>query len=189
MADLNNKLNSWWDTLIHPALNTSVDQANRNYTPETSTTKGLLYLIAVDTMEKLEIQFVPPELAIERQIDIAKVRVVGRNNPLHQYVGGDTTLGLQLDFHAMDEDRKDVIRKCRWLESLGYNDGYEKQPPRVKLVFGDLFQDQIWIVQSVSYKLSAFDKQYGFLPRQAYVDIELALDPEINLKWADVQKV
>ena len=153
-----------------------------------TTTEGQLYFIALTTLDRLNIQFVPDQLEIARNPSIANIQVVGRNNPIYHYISGDTTMRLELDFHAMTENRQDVIDKCKWLEHLAYNDGYEKEPQKVKLVFGELFQDEQWIVRQVSYSLSNFNKQKGFLPQQAYVSVELGLDPESNLLWEDIRR-
>ena len=152
-----------------------------------TTTEGKLYFILVSTLERREIQFVPPELGISRNANIQNVTIVGRNNPFYQYTSGETLLTLQLDFHAKQDDRKDVIESCRWFESILYNDNFDVPPEKVKLVFGDLFRDEVWTVKSCSYKLKNFDKVYGYLPTQAYVDLTLALDPSSNLTKEDVR--
>lgn len=151
-----------------------------------STTDQRLYLVLVSNPEsRLYIQFVPAELNIQRNSSTQAVQIVGRNNPLYQYTAGEKLLSFQLDFYADVEDKSDVIEKCKWLESLTYNDGYSKPPERVKLVWGDLFKDELWIVKTVNYKLSMFDKEKGFLPRQAYVDISFALDTSVDYIKSD----
>ena len=152
-----------------------------------STTEGQLYLIAVDTLDRLDIQFVPLKLDLTRRPSIANIQVIGRNTPIYHYLSGETLLDLELDFHAMEENRKDVINKVRWLEHLTYNDGHKKLPQKVILVFGDLYNNDRWIVKSVKSTISQFNKQKGFLPQQATVKIQLGLDPEFNLGWEDVR--
>ena len=153
---------------------------------KSSTTEGKLYFVALTTLDRLDIQFVP-ELNLGRQANIAKIQIIGRNEPLHQFTGGESTLTFQLDFYAKDEDRLDVIKKVRWLESLTYNDGYKRPAQKVKLVFGDLFTSEIWVVNNVTTKLSNFNREKGFLPQQAYVDISLMLDTETNSAWEDIR--
>lgn len=152
-----------------------------------TTTDGKCYFVAVKSLEKLEIQFVPAELNFTRNTTTEAVQIVGRNNPLYHYTAGETLLSFELDFYAAEESRQDVIRKCRWLEALAANDGFENPPEQVKLVFGDLFRDEVWIVKNVNYKISNFNKEFGFLPQQAYVTISLGLDPKANLKTKDIQ--
>lgn len=150
-------------------------------------TGGKLYFIELSTRERLEIQFVPKTLNISRTPNIANIQVVGWNTPKYQYTGGETTLEMQLDFFAEDEDRKDVFTKCRWLESLTYNDGFLTPPSKIQLIFGDMFRKEKWIVKSCNYKMDLFHKEEGYLPQQAYVDLVLGLDPDQNLKIRDIR--
>lgn len=166
----------------NPETNTRQSQS----TQRTSTTEGQLYFIALDSLDRLEIQFVP-KIELNRRTNMANIQIIGRNNPKYQYLSGENTMNLQLDFHATKEDRTDVINKCRWLEHLTFNDGYRRPPQKVKLVFGNLFRNEVWIVKNVSCKLDNFHRESGFLPQQAYVEVTLALDPETNLTWEDVR--
>lgn len=154
---------------------------------ENSATGGQLYIVGLKTLQKLEIQFVPSELNYVRNASIEEIAIVGRNHPHHQYTGGSTRLDFQLDFYSKEESREDVIKKCRWLESLTCNDGYQSPPERVRLVFGKLFRNEVWVVKKVTYKLNNFHKPGGFLPLQAYVDISLSLDTPRNLTINDIR--
>lgn len=174
------------NVLNQEASNISIPQKPTSVRFKKSTTEGLLYFIAVDSLHRLEIQFVP-DISVARRPLIAGLYVIGRNTPKYHYLGGETLINLKLDFHAAQENRQDVIDKCRWLEHLTFNDGYSQPPQKVKLVFGDLFRDELWIVKSINYNLSNFHKQYGFLPQQAFANIQLALDPESNLVWEDIR--
>lgn len=153
---------------------------------KSSTTEGKLYFIALQSLDRLEIQFVP-KLQMSRNANYANIQIIGRNTPKYQYLSGQSTMSLELDFHSMNEDRKDVIDKCRWLEHLTFNDGYETPPQKIKLVFGDLFRDEVWLVRRVNCDLQNFHKPSGYLPQQAYVSLELMLDPESSLTWEDVR--
>lgn len=86
-----------------------------------TTDKKLYFILVDDPTKQLYIQFVPPDLKVNRSVSIQEVQVVGRNNPFYQYTGGAKTLSLQLDFYAEEESREDVIRSCEWLEALTYN--------------------------------------------------------------------
>ncbi len=153
-----------------------------------ATTDGTLYLTALRSLEKLEIQFVPSDIVTNRRPFIGGVSVIGRNNPLHHYTGGLSTMTLNLDFHAEDTNMEDVIRKCKWLESLAYSDGNDNPPERIKPTFGRLFRaHEIYIVTAVQVTMSRWSSENGWLPRQAYVKLTLALDPDRNLKTEDVQ--
>jgi len=134
----------------------------------------------------LNIQWVPENVNVSRNTDNQAVKVVGRNNPFYHYTSGETLLSMTLDFYSAAEDSPEVIRKCRWLESLSMNNGSEEPPENVILIWGELFKDEVWIVKNVNYQLGNFNKEFGFLPQQAYVDITLALDPDENTKVSDL---
>lgn len=145
-------------------------------------------MTALGSLEKLEIQFMPATLAPSRSANWAEIAIVGRNNPLHQYTGGSNSLTLELDFHSVDEDREDVIQKCKLLESWAMNDGWSKPPERIKLTWGKLFKaDEIWVIKSVNPSYSLFSAEHGMLPRQAMVQVELALDTDKNRTRRDVR--
>lgn len=152
-----------------------------------STTEGKCYFVAIRSLEKLEIQYFPEELAFTRKSDTQAVQVVGRNNPFYHYTAGETLLSLELDFHAEREDRRDVLEKCKWLEALAYNNDYPDPPEQVKLVFGEVFKDEVWVVKDVSYSLTNFDKLYGLMPKQAKATVSLALDMKDNYKRSDLK--
>lgn len=153
---------------------------------KSSTTEGKLYFIALQTLDRLEIQFVP-KINKSRNANYANIQVIGRNTPRYQYLSGESTLNLELDFYAQQEDRRDVIDKCNWLEHLTFNDGYITPPQKIKLVFGDMYKDEVWVVKRVDVSYENFHKGFGFLPQQAYVNLTLALDPESSLTWEDVR--
>jgi len=152
-----------------------------------STTKGELYLIAEDTLEKMEIQFVPPEISYDTSPNISEIAIVGRNAPELQYIGNTTTVEMELDFHANDEDREDVISKVLWLQSLSMNDGNDRKAQRVKIVFGKLFKNKMWVVRAAPAKLSQFNPNKGWLPQQAYVKIRFTLDTDHNPTWEEMR--
>lgn len=155
-----------------------------------STTKGELYLVElVDPFERLEIQFVPRELDMPRKADLAKMRVIGRNNDLLHYTGGSNTLKLPLEFYSDDDNQyEDVIAKVNWLQSLAMKDGFNGPYRNVKLVFGDVFRYEIWAVESVDPKIMDFMDDGQWRPLRATVNVSLILDPITNLLINDVRR-
>lgn len=135
---------------------------------------GQLYLINMETLERLEFQYHQDELAIERQTNHAALAVMARNNPLRHYTGGDTTLRLTLDFYARQADLQDVKDRVNFVMRLAHNRGIGQPPPLVKLVWGELISDRTWVVQNPTPRFSIFDRTRGWLPRQAFVDLTLA---------------
>lgn len=147
-----------------------------------------LYITTEKTLQTIPIQFVPPSIKIGRNANQNAIAIVGRNNPLYHYSGGETTLQFQLDFYSESEFRDDVIRFCRLLEAVAANnDGYSNPPERIRLTFGKLFKgDMWWTVKSCPYELSQFEKSVGYLPVQAYMDLSLVLDPTKNTRRVDI---
>lgn len=154
----------------------------------TSTTNGQMYFFGTVRKQYLPIQWIPENVEMVRSSDTQPVKVIGRNNPFYHYTTGETLLSMRLDFYSEVDARTDVIERCRWLESFVMNDGFSKPPEPVKLVWGDLFKDEVWVVKFVNYKLSNFNKSFGYLPQQAHVDITLALDLDANSKVDDLRK-
>ncbi len=146
---------------------------------------GRLYFVGVESLDKMEIQFTPPSLSVQRNAGQQAVQIVGRNNPLYQYTAGQKLLTLQLSFYTTEEDRADIIRRCEWLESFTMNDGSGTSTERIRLVFGKLFENSVWVMLNVNYKIGLFNKEYNYLPQQALVDISLALDMERDVKRSD----
>lgn len=152
-----------------------------------ATTDGKLYLTALSSLKKLEIQYVPSELGLNRSASWSGVEILGRNNPIHQYTGGTNSLELELDFYSEQDNREDVIEKCRLLESWAMNDGFSNPPERIRLTFGKVFKaEEVWIINNVSTTYKLFAKEFGSLPRQANVTLSLVLDTDSNRKVKDV---
>ena len=133
---------------------------------------------ATKRIESLDLQFRPPSINISSESAIATIPTIGRNNPFYNYGGSEDTLSFEISFYAAEENRQDVLYKCRWLESLTKADGYNTSPHRIKLVWGTegrLFFNQTWILVSAPYTLSHFidkgynkNKETGDLEVQAY---------------------
>lgn len=153
-----------------------------------NTTAGKCYIVELrPPYQKLEMQFVPVGMKITSSATNAKIEVIGRNNPLHHYTGGDDKLSFKLEFYSDVDDRNDVIQKCRWLQSLRFGDGNTGPKRNVKVVMGDMFKKEIWIVDTVTLDMSNFDGDKGFRPRLATIDMALSLDPTKNLTINDVR--
>lgn len=141
-----------------------------------TTTESRLYIVNLTTFESIELQFVPPSIDINRNPNVEQVDIIGLNLPRTQQQGGPRTLDMELDFYAAEQDRKDVITKCRQLEALTYRDGPDIPAPQVRLVFGTMFYQEIWTVRKVEYSLTQFDRKYAYLPMRAKVRITLVQD-------------
>ncbi len=153
-----------------------------------STTGGRWYFVALSSLERLEMQFVPEKLSINRQPSVQQVEIVGANLPKLQHQGGERTLSFELDFYAQDANREDVIKKCLWMESLTYRDGSDKPAEKVRMIAGRLFNKDIWMVKTVQYDLKMFNKKFGYLPSQAYIQVTLVQDGDLEPKARDVKR-
>lgn len=155
----------------------------------TTTTNSQLFIVELaEPFERLEIQFVPEEISIPRKADLSKISIIGRNNKLLQYTGGEETMTLNLEFYSDEKDRFDVIQKVDWLKSLCYNDGYNAGARKVKVLFGDLFTYHVWTVEGVTPNLSHFDDVASWLPIRAKVEVNFVCDPDDNLLLRQVRR-
>lgn len=176
------------DKLLNRNSNTNLVHGDSIVNRGTSTTNSKMYFVNIDTGGRLEIQFIPSDMSHDRSGNWATADIIGRNDPKYQYVSGQTDFSMTLDFYADEESRTSVMRKVAWLHSLIANDAYRRPAPRIILVMGEMFKKEIWIVQKVRAKYENLSKPNGFLPQQAYVDIQLSLDPNNNRGWGDIKR-
>ena len=130
--------------------------------------------------KQLKLPFVPSELDYQPESNFVGIASFGRNNPFYQFTGSEDTLTFEIDWLSNQDNRKDVLFNCRWLEALTKGDAYNETPHRVKIIWGEaniLFEDSVWLLVSAPYKLTNFvrgynkDNQYtstSMLPQQAY---------------------
>lgn len=135
--------------------------------------------------ERLDVYYTPTEINQNRESSLATIDVIGRNNPIIQTTGGNTTLAFQIEMIAREENKQDVIRKASWLQSLTYK-GSNGIYPLVKLVFGELYEKEVWRVKSCNIKYKTFDQNKNYRPTQAMIDITLQLANEKDLQREEV---
>jgi hypothetical protein len=141
------------------------------------------------TQESLVLQYVPKELDYVPASEFQAIMTFGRNNPRYHYTGSEDTITFELDWHADEEAKNDVIRKCRWIEALTKNDNYNNPPPPILFKWGDVFNsDDLWLVTSAPYKWSNFDKTAGMRPKQAYQTITLKRITTSNRSYEQIKK-
>lgn len=153
-----------------------------NFSANMTRSPRVMFLVNLETLEKIAIQFVPTEMRWETDSSWVVIPTVGRNNPFYHYTGSEQTLTFQLDWNAQVENRTDVIKACRWVEDLSRADGYDSPPPRVRVIFGNLFEDYVFIVEKAPFKMSLFHAAYGMMPTQAYQEITLKRITAINVR-------
>ncbi len=144
------------------------------FSPTQRIDRNLYIVDLVDPSNKIKIQFVPQELDYDPDSNWETVAAVGRNNGNYQYTGSEDVLKFQLDWYAESEDRKDVLLRCKQVESLTKNDGFDNPPHHVKLIWGDtMFSDATWVVIKAPYKMRLFQAHRSMLPQQAYQEVTL----------------
>ena len=153
----------------------------------TTTTEGKFFLIGLRTLERIEMQFVPKTLDIDRRANYADVAVVGHNDPHAHFTGGKTTIPLTLEFYADRADKSDVKEKANLLLRFAHGDGNNAGPEMIRLVMGDLLTDNFkYIVTNVKVRYSHFQRHAGYLAQRAVVTMALQRVTDRNATFADV---
>lgn len=106
----------------------------------------------------IKIQGRPEILSVDPDTSWATIKPIGRNNPFYMYTGAEDTISFDISWYSIQEDRQDVITKCRLLESWSKSNGYISAPSTLFISWGqsDLFKDDTFILWSAKYKLSNF---------------------------------
>ena len=148
---------------------------------ERTNLKKLLYIVAIDSpeVERLQIQYAPMEIFEGREARINNIPIVGRNEDLKQFSGGSSTLSFALTFFAVEQGFEDAKRNVQWLKSMTYKDG-DRPPSRLKIVFGDLFKDELWVLNKVDVTYSVFQPASGWLPRYATADLAFSKIDDVD---------
>ena len=150
--------------------------------------------------EIIKLPFIPKELNYNTESNFAAIRPIGSNTPRYHFTGAEDKLEFEIDWHSLEENRMDVITKCRKLESLAKADGYNGPPHRVILQWGEsnlLFADHVFQVIAAPYRLVQFSnghigsnkllKTTNMYPVQAYQKVTLARISSNNLSKLDIE--
>jgi hypothetical protein len=146
------------------------------------------FLLDLVTLEKLYFQTIPLTVEVNPDSKFVAIESPGRNNPLYQYTGSEDTIEFTLTWYCDDESRLDVILKCKWLEALTKNNGYDEKPHLVQLVFGDLFKDSKFLVEKASYSFGRFNRQFKMLPTFAEQKVTLKRVAKTNFTRTEILK-
>lgn len=152
-----------------------------------------IQLVAIDDqdnkIDKLQIQTIPLEIQVQPIANWAIIPSIGRNNPFYQYTGGEDIIKFTLDWYSNTESKTDVINACRKVESWSRANGYRKEPPRIIVIFGELYKYTTWILVDAPYTLSLFNREKDLLPQQAYQEITLKKVTKVNSAMKDRQLI
>jgi len=55
------------------------------------------------------------------------------------------------------------------------------------VIFGELFKNDVWVIDSVDPDMSIFDAENGWLPVMAKVKVSFKLDTQRNINLNDVR--
>jgi hypothetical protein len=141
---------------------------------------GKLYIIDLDTGEKLGLQGIPLKIPYNPESTFASIKPYGRNNPKLHYVGSEDTLTLELSWWATDEDKMDVILKCKWLESMTKSDGFKGRPHYAHLMFGGMYREAKWVIISAPYEIGLFDELKQMRPDHATQQVTMKRVTDTN---------
>lgn len=147
------------------------------------------YFIDMVTQEVFYLQTIPIELEKSGETSWSTIQATGRNVPLYQYTGAEDVVNFTVSWYANEDNKEDALKKCKWLDALSQNDGYDNKPHKVKFIFGRLFCNSIWIVASAKYKMSLFDRSKEMMPCLAIQEISLKRVSETNPTRSEILNI
>ncbi len=168
-------------------ITTTTVSTGKSYTTPADRIDRDLFLIDTFSGESLRLPFVPKELKYTPESNFKAIASMGRNNPLYHYTGGEDTLEFEIDWFAEEEDRTDVLKRCKWVEALSKNDAYNNPPPAVILHWNTvMFSDSLWLVTAAPYRMLDFQAHKKMLPQQAYQQVTLKRITEANMTGSQI---
>lgn len=148
-----------------------------------TTSENKLFIINWETLDRLPFQFVPLEVNENRESFISEQKVVGRNHPELQYLGGKTTLNFSLNLYG-----DNVVSRANFFKQFSMKDGINTPPPLMKIVWGGLIPDNsLWVVKSSKPIFSLFLPNDNFRPRMCVVSLDLIKWTPDNYTFNDVK--
>lgn len=151
---------------------------------------GLTELWIVDTLNganKLRLQTVPQEVEYTPNSKFVALASAGRNNPLYHYTGSEDIIKFSISWYSNEETRRDVIKSCRWLESMSKGDGDKGIHPVLLLMGTSLFNDNTqWLIQSAPYSMKLLSANNDAFPLLATQEITLARITPGNRTHAEI---
>ena len=207
--DLKNRIDTAGVRAFAPNTNTHSKFFTLGESPDSSGSfpSDAVYIIIKDAwgdlpaLHKVKLPFIPKTLEYNSESTFAAIKPMGRNTARYHFTGSEDKLEFEIDWHSFEENRQDVIRDCRIIESLSKSDGYFKSPPTIILQWGRnnyLFGDHEFVVIKAPYRLVQFNRSQIFkgsvqntymLPVQAYQQVTLARISNINLSTIKIKYV
>lgn len=147
-----------------------------------------LFIVAIDEpqLNRLRLQYMPMQVQWQRSAKFDAIAIIGRNEDLHHYSGGQTQVSMSIDFYANDPDATNAKASINFLESLQYS-AQDRAPSRVQLIMGRMFEGTLWLLQSMSVTYSVFEPNKQWLPRYAVAQCTFIRDTERDLFSNDIR--
>lgn len=150
------------------------------------------YLLDMETNERFEFQYNPPEIQDQIKSGWIKLLVPGATHPRLQWAaGGGRTWSFKVQFYRETSDHEEVSKKVRFLQSLMYpkysaSGDLERGPAVCMFGFGSLYKADVIIDQCAVkyYKLFSPD---DLQPIIADVDLKLEEFRSDNVSFDDVR--
>lgn len=175
-----------------------------NYIPPVKKSKNSRDCYIVDLANptnRMKIQNLPNLMSFDPGIKIVTMSSPGRNNPFQHYTGAEDTLDFELSYYAEEENRQDVINKCKWVEAMAKNDGYSGKPKLVGIFWtspdnsiangtegvGALLEEATWLIKSAPYEVTLFHGDRGLMPTLATQKISLVRVSPHNRKREEIR--
>jgi len=148
-----------------------------------------IFIVAIDEegLPNVRMQFVPMKINVNRKAMFSGIKIIGRNNPFRHFTGGETKMTFEVDYFAENLD-SEALENLRFLESLTY--AYEDQAPsRVQIIFGDVFDNQLFLIESVNYEMKTFNNDGGYYPRHGKAKLSFLRVTENEIYPRDVRLI
>ena len=152
-------------------------------------TEDVAALVNVKSGERFMFHFNPEPIQDSKENNIAEINIPGMSHPRLQFTnGGNRTLSFTAFFHYGVEG-KEVPYSVSVLQSWLYpeydGERMTSAPPKLKLVYGETWQDQKWIMKSCRITRQRFDKELKCILAQADIELIEFVDKSIDMR--DVQ--
>ena len=137
-------------------------------------TENLGALVDVETAQRITFDLNPDSFSDNKSNELAEINIPGMSHPRLQFTNGSSrTLDFTIFLHyAVTQDVPSAIKILQaWLYPEYENGHLKKAPSKLLLVFGDTWQNEIWLLRSCNVSRQRFDKNLNC--SFAEVNIEL----------------
>ena len=148
-------------------------------------TEDVAALVNVKTGDRFLFRFNPEPIQDTKENNIAEINIPGMSHPRLQFAnGGNRTLSFTAIFHYGNEGENvpySISTLLSWLYPEYEGERLTSAPPKLKLVFGDTWQDQIWIMKSCNITRQRFDKTLKCTVAQANIELVEFIEKSIDM--------